>query len=396
MYQLPLNPAIAHLTQKELDELMAAYSEGIKASILIAEFKINAHVSQIRKILPATLLGQTCSICGADKIREVPSRSARVVTLGKERCTFCTHEDNISCRCPVCVRERCQRAAEERARLHDQVVRTIVAAQPKNPVVIDSLSDLSLESAVALLAFIRCCPVDARGVFAPVINSPVAYTPTVTLTNELLATLCQSHFIAVSEYTSEKEVEIDGDRLLYDPQRARWMMSVVDRNNLVESIEVAGLTGEWPAGWQNQIKPLWLKIALAECRQFYDYQAELRGLHVRGDVALNEMLNNLLRDFSVGQVYWAIWRGAQQTADFLVRKGPYKAHAANYMIGACQRNADHARVSGWAVPPFRRNFDLPRSMVSYVMFDVLLKIGERGFSEPIRTMGATVESADVD
>lgn len=53
-------------------------------------------------------------------------------------------------------------------------------------------------------------------------------------------------------------------------------------------------------------------------------------------------------------------------------------------------------LSGWAVPPFRRNFDLPRSMVSYVMFDVLLKIGERGFSEPIRTMGATVESADVD
>jgi hypothetical protein len=160
-------------------------------------------------------------------------------------------------------------------------------------------------------------------------------------------------------------------------------MSVTDRKKLIESIEAAGLTGIWPAQWQDQITPLWLKIALAESRQFYDFQAGQRGLHAQGDVAVTEMLNNLLRDFSVGQVYWAIWRGAQQTADFLVRKGPYKAHAANYMIGACQRSADHARVHGWDVPPFRRNFDLPRSMISYVMFDVLLKIGERGFSDPI-------------
>jgi len=31
----------------------------------------------------------------------------------------------------------------------------------------------------------------------------------------------------------------------------------------------------------------------------------------------------------------------------------------------------------------KRNFDLPRSMISYVLFDVILKIGEYGLTEPI-------------
>jgi hypothetical protein len=53
------------------------------------------------------------------------------------------------------------------------------------------------------------------------------------------------------------------------------------------------------------------------------------------------------------------------------------------MVGACQRWADTARAEGYEVKPFKRNFDLPRSMMSYVLFDVILKIGERGFTEPI-------------
>jgi len=53
------------------------------------------------------------------------------------------------------------------------------------------------------------------------------------------------------------------------------------------------------------------------------------------------------------------------------------------MVGASQRWADRARAEGWEVIAFKRNFDLPRSMISYVLFDVLLRIGERGFTEVI-------------
>lgn len=49
------------------------------------------------------------------------------------------------------------------------------------------------------------------------------------------------------------------------------------------------------------------------------------------------------------------------------------------MIGECQRWADRARAENWEVKPFKRNFNLPRSSISHVFFDVFLKIGEDGF-----------------
>lgn len=84
--------------------------------------------------------------------------------------------------------------------------------------------------------------------------------------------------------------------------------------------------------------------------------------------------------YSVAQCYRIIWAGAQQATDFLVRKRCNTKHAANFMIGECQRWADRARAEMWEVKPFKRNFNLPRSSISHVFFDVFLKIGEAGFN----------------
>ena len=47
----------------------------------------------------------------------------------------------------------------------------------------------------------------------------------------------------------------------------------------------------------------------------------------------------------------------------------------NYMIGACQRWADKARAENWDVAGYKRNFNLPRSLISYVLFDVYVDAG---------------------
>lgn len=88
-----------------------------------------------------------------------------------------------------------------------------------------------------------------------------------------------------------------------------------------------------------------------------------------------------------------------QASDFLVRKRCTTRHAANYMIGECQRWADRAKAENWEVKPFKWNFDLPRSSISHVFFDVFLKIGEAGFTCVPGTLArhhATVSIDQVD
>jgi len=314
---------------------------------------------------------------------EVPKRVGKKLLAGKVSCSACGHEENHQCRCEHCVMARYRQATEERNRLQAKIKSAIVAEQAKIRHASCSLKEMSLAEAVAYLALIRCCPVDAQFTCGPLVASPVPYAPTAALINDLFGILRQAGLIAVSEQSEVGTIEMDNEQIIYDAQNVLWIVPADKTHELIEQIELAGLTGIWPEHWHDEAEPLWQKLALSESRQFYDYCARKRGLRAQGDGAVNAMLTNLLRDFSVGQAYRIIWHGARAASDFLIMKRPNKAHAANYMVGACQRWADRARSEGWEVIAFNRNFDLPRSMISYVLFDVILKIGERGFTKVI-------------
>jgi hypothetical protein len=58
------------------------------------------------------------------------------------------------------------------------------------------------------------------------------------------------------------------------------------------------------------------------------------------------------------------------------------------MVGACQRWVDRARAENWTVKAFNRNLELPRSMVSYVLYDIFLKTTEDGFYIPLSKISA--------
>lgn len=383
MGSLPLHPAISHLSQRELDDLMDAYLSGTKAIDLIQQFKINILPNQLRKVLPLKELDQNCSICGAVMVQDVPTRQGRRLIEGKISCSACGHVESERCNCRHCLAKRQRLLLENRAQQQARIAKALSKEQLKRHIDF-GLPDLSLIEAVAFLALTRCCPVvDGQNVCETLAESSVPFAPTVTLIRELMDILRNAGLVAISEESDAGTIDFDGDRMIYDVEQVRWIVPESGRHELIQKIEVAGLSGAWPEHWCGEVEPLWRKIALAECRQFYDYCAQKRGLHTHSENAVNEMLTNVLRDLSVAQVYGVIWNGARLTSDFQIVKKPHKVHAANYMIGACQRWADRARAEGWAVKAFRRNFDLPRSMISYVLFDVIYKIGEEGFTKAV-------------
>ena len=378
---LRLHSAITHLSQSELDDLMDAYLAGTRTVDLIQQFKINLPPSQLRKVLPLKVLDQHCSACGAVMVQEVPTRRGKKLIPGKISCSICGHIEDQFCKCWHCLSERKRLLLENEARQQARIADALSKELIKEYTNIE-LSELSLTEAVAFLALIRCCPiVDGQHVCDSLADSSVPYAPTVSLMRELMDILRNIGLIALSERSDAGTIDCDGDRIIYDVEHVRWIVPESGRNELIQKIEVAGLSGTWPPNWRDEVEELWRKIAHSECRQFYDYCARMRNLRTNAEGAVNRMLTNLLQDLSVAQVYCVIWVGARLTSDFQIVKNPHKVHAANYMIGACQRWADRARAEGWEVKLFRRNFDLPRSMISYVLFDVIYKIGEDGFTK---------------
>ena len=383
MTYAPVHPSIAHLNADALDALVAAYVSGTSASAIIQRFKINIAPSRLRSIMPLRFANQVCEACGKGMVQGLPQRGASADVQGVIRCPACRHELTTACRCPHCRRQIARRLEAERAIRLAKIKEAIVAERDRYPTWGGTVDDMPLLVAVSYLALCRCCQPDELQLCMPLESSDIPFAPTTLLQDEMVQHLRKLGLISISDHSSPDASQLDARGFVFNPDKVRWQLRAESGLTLTSAIESAGRTGSWPARWGEEAAGVWMLVAMAECRQYFDHCARQRGFHCESDHAISVMLTNLLQDMSVAQCYRAIWFGARAAADFLVRSRCSRPHAANYMIGACQRWADHARADCWNVVPFKRNFDLPRSMISYVLFDVILKIGECGFTEPV-------------
>jgi hypothetical protein len=95
--------------------------------------------------------------------------------------------------------------------------------------------------------------------------------------------------------------------------------------------------------------------------------------------------NGVLEDYSIAQVYYFIWSATTNAAAYQVREGIQRVHAANVVIGSIQKKAERALAEGWQPKAYRRDFRCPQSVVSSVLFNLVLQIGEAAFDTPPRT-----------
>lgn len=86
--------------------------------------------------------------------------------------------------------------------------------------------------------------------------------------------------------------------------------------------------------------------------------------------------------FSVSQIYGIIWCAVADASKLYLEKGISKKHAANSVIGACERYAERAKINGWDLTQYNRIKDLPQSELSLFYFNRVLGIGEMGFRVP--------------
>jgi hypothetical protein len=246
---------------------------------------------------------------------------------------------------------------------------------------------LTLEQAVALLSLLRCpgiADADVIPVPAALSMSTVPFAPKGNYGHTLIHKLGQAKLLSVLSSGVPDNFSVFGNEVRIEtPFPIFWSISSITRTNLIQSIEQRVAQRKWPRHWSGQLPDLARVLAFAEIKEFYDYCAKQRGLPASAQRSTSVMLNSLLQDYSVAQCYRIIYAGAKAAADFLVRTSCAPQHAANYMIGACQRWVDRARDENWVVTSFHRNHELPRSMISYVLYNDFLKVGDDGFNVPL-------------
>jgi hypothetical protein len=129
---------------------------------------------------------------------------------------------------------------------------------------------------------------------------------------------------------------------------------------------------------------LWKKVALHECLEYLDICMEEHHFSFSPGQKTIQIIENGLETFSAAQMWNFIWSAVKNAAAYYQReyRNISKKQAANSVVGNIQKNFSRAIADGWQVKGYRRyESTMPRSFVSQVLYDVVLKVGEDGFNE---------------
>lgn len=369
---------LKHLSDSDIETLIHRYYSGETVSKLIKEYKLSVRAAELYKLFPPEECeDEICEYCEEHLVRDRLSKTAIRWKRDKSDmyCPVCHHRPYAHiCRCENCINE--ERALQE---LKRQQIKTVYS-RTREPVV---FSSLSFEQKVYLGALCRALGKENLFEIMPYDESVATLAPTAELCAQIYKLLSHNNIIAVSPNSSiEAFVDEDDFPHTYYIYKVEYYLNMVFPPNKQELFkEILD-----PAYYANENKEealsLWIKIAVGECIEYLDYQLKRVGFDFSPGEKTHTMFETLLNDFSVSQIYGIIWKAVADASKLYLEKGISKKHAANTVIGACERYGERAKMNGWKLTEYNRIRDLPQSTLSSFFFNKVLDIGDMGFRVP--------------
>ena len=124
-----------------------------------------------------------------------------------------------------------------------------------------------------------------------------------------------------------------------------------------------------------EITQLWNEIAVGECISYLQYRLKKVGFQFQPGNKTKEVFRQLLKNFSVSQIYYIIWCKVSDASRWFLEGGVSKPRAASSVIGACQRYGETARFYERELPQYHRPSDCPRSVLTRFFYYDVLKLG---------------------
>lgn len=219
---------------------------------------------------------------------------------------------------------------------------------------------------------------------APFSDSEVVLTPTDTLRKRLYSSLIHNQIIAVSPKSPLEAFDTDSEDFpkTFYTYRVTYFLNLIFPSNKQDLFtEILNPSYYCPENEEEAVV-LWKEIAIGECIEYLQYQLGKVNFEFTPGEKTYKTFEIILNDFSVSQIYGIIWRAVADASKLYLEKGISKKHAANSVIGACERYAERAKIKGWDLAQYNRIKDLPQSVLSLFYFNRVLGIGEMGFRVP--------------
>ena len=394
-----INPSlISHLSNDETEQLIKDYYNDIKIKDIIETYKINCQPSSFRKLLPAIETEQLCPYCNHKlQIQYLPRNHSGINLL--LICPECRHEpDSGYCCCKTCIERARQEEFEEQKKKYKERLKI----EQENKLLIQELlyseqnqerdiATLSFEEKVYIGAVLRGGIDEDYNIIKPFSQFHTPIAPTPMFSKEITDMLYQNNILRVSPETDLEcfaDIDIEKRRYTFYTNKVYWYLNL--KSPYLEKVTLIDfLVNPLEEANAYEAYCLWRKIALNECLEYLLYSIkEMFNITYKVGDKTNGVLNDLLNEYSVGQIYYLIYNATNKALRFKEENCVGNSHAANSIIGYMQSLGERAQNNHWVLNNYSRVKDCPQSLVSKFFFERILKINEMGFTQKPQIIGA--------
>ena len=250
-----------------------------------------------------------------------------------------------------------------------------------------NIGELTLRDAVFLITLTRHLAREDYQTIHPITSNDTPLTPSRDYDRDLVIHLYKRHLITVDP-NSSIDAFIFNDKGIPDrfyAVKVNWVLTINSTSRetniaWIRQIEELFRDREWFNSWEDEVVDLWRDVSLQECLSYLKLALDDHKLPFTPGEKTIHMFQEVLEHYSVSQIYSFIWRAAKDAAAFYTREQVAKSHAANTVVGAIQRAAERAHANGWDVNHYGRDRRLPESILSQVLFNRVLQVGDEGFN----------------
>lgn len=371
---------LEHLSEKQIEDLMARYYAGESVKKLISTFEIDVHSSALYKLFPPEEYDNySCEYCGSVLVADRPSKEAQKFPRYERDlyCPVCGHKPYSR---PPCQCENCRQAQQDLKNHQLELINTTYT-KPRERVIFE---ELSFENKVFLGALCRALLRENLYEISPYVDTYMPLAPTDELKEQIYHNLIHKNIITVSPASPIEAFDAEHEdfpnvfytykvtynlNLEFPPDKQDLFTEILNPTYYSKELDEEALT-------------LWRKIAVAECIQYLKYQLDNVGFNFTAGDKTYKTFELMLEDYSVSQIYGIVWKAVADASKLYLEKGMSKNHAANTTISACERYAERAKINGWKLKGYSRIKDLPQSALSLFYFNRVLGIGDMEFTIP--------------
>ena len=380
-----IHEKLAHLSPKQIIQLMDEYYAGVRVKKLIEDYKVNCRPNDLHKYFPPIVLDKRCPICGENFLKKRPSKTEienqgnpyRKIEAKKPYCPSCGHIDDDICECAACVEKRKKEQTKREAEL-EKMANEIKIELEKSYTGKVSVDELGFKDRIYLASLLGYGLSDDANVIKSLSECENSYSCLAEgdMDERIVDYLLKRNIIIIdtsylvyafkqgkveNKYMRYKlNVEIDDNNIGALQELMSPKIDFSDENNIVDAYN------------------LWKEVAMNDCIAFLVNEMRKKNVEFCPVKKTEIMMDSMLKHFSTLQVQYIIYKSIEEISGEDTKSKPKRGVFSDIVFRRMEYWDSSMTYMESELPEYRDSKKLLNNNLHGVLFSKVLGLGDKG------------------